>query len=181
MLSGIGPAGELAKHDIPLVLDSPQVGRNLHDHFSFNQWWKLRYPETGLSIGTPLWNSPAYGLGLPCDWNVTIQTPHNELVHALKADGQTTDIESHQYLAPDFCHSETIVVYAPAGAMIVGVDIPMGGTHIATAVLGMVPTSHHAGAIQQLIHVATFENPSLGLRSHNLMQASISSGNYCLF
>ncbi|KAI9933160.1 hypothetical protein MW887_007631 [Aspergillus wentii] len=141
MLSGIGPAEELAKHDIPLVLDSPQVGRNLHDHFSFNQWWKLRHPEAGLSIGTPLWNSPAYGLGLPCDWNVTIQTPRNELVQALKADGQTTDLESHPYLAPDFCHSETIVVYAPAGAMIAGVDIPMDGTHIATAVLGMVPTS----------------------------------------
>lgn len=32
MLSGIGPAGELARHGIPLVCDLPGVGENLHDH-----------------------------------------------------------------------------------------------------------------------------------------------------
>ncbi|TPX12512.1 uncharacterized protein E0L32_000689 [Thyridium curvatum] len=32
MLSGIGPASELAKHGIPLVVDSPHVGQHLLDH-----------------------------------------------------------------------------------------------------------------------------------------------------
>lgn len=32
MLSGIGPAAELAKHNIPLVVDSPHVGQHLQDH-----------------------------------------------------------------------------------------------------------------------------------------------------
>ncbi|KAL4785399.1 hypothetical protein BJX76DRAFT_347043 [Aspergillus varians] len=32
MLSGIGPAAELSKHNIPLVLDSPHVGQHLLDH-----------------------------------------------------------------------------------------------------------------------------------------------------
>ncbi|KAL2812261.1 hypothetical protein BJX63DRAFT_248325 [Aspergillus granulosus] len=32
MLSGVGPAAELAKHNIPLVLDSPHVGQHLLDH-----------------------------------------------------------------------------------------------------------------------------------------------------
>lgn len=32
MLSGIGPAPELAKHDIPLVIDSRHVGQHLLDH-----------------------------------------------------------------------------------------------------------------------------------------------------
>lgn len=32
MLSGIGPARELARHDIPLVVDLPGVGQNLQDH-----------------------------------------------------------------------------------------------------------------------------------------------------
>nr|WP_274636830.1 GMC family oxidoreductase N-terminal domain-containing protein [Microbacterium bovistercoris] len=31
-LSGIGPAAELAAHDIPLVVDAPEVGANLQDH-----------------------------------------------------------------------------------------------------------------------------------------------------
>ena len=32
MLSGIGPAAELARHGIPVLLDAPGVGRNLQDH-----------------------------------------------------------------------------------------------------------------------------------------------------
>ena len=32
MLSGIGPAGQLKQHGIPVVLDAPGVGANLHDH-----------------------------------------------------------------------------------------------------------------------------------------------------
>jgi choline dehydrogenase-like flavoprotein len=32
MLSGIGPARELAKHNVPLIVDSPHVGQNLIDH-----------------------------------------------------------------------------------------------------------------------------------------------------
>lgn len=32
MLSGIGPAAELKRHGIPLVVDSPHVGQNLLDH-----------------------------------------------------------------------------------------------------------------------------------------------------
>lgn len=32
LLSGVGPGAELAAHGIPVVLDAPQVGKNLHDH-----------------------------------------------------------------------------------------------------------------------------------------------------
>lgn len=33
MLSGIGPASELAKHNIPLIVDSPGVGKNMQDRY----------------------------------------------------------------------------------------------------------------------------------------------------
>ncbi|KAJ5155152.1 hypothetical protein N7492_007955 [Penicillium capsulatum] len=141
MLSGVGPADELEQHGIPQLVDAPEVGRNFHDHYAFNQWWKLRNPEKGLSIGTPHWSDPAYSLGLPCDWIVTTGAPREELQRALAKDGET-DIENHPVLAPDVCHLEILVVYAPAGAPIAKVDVPMDGTHIATAVLGMAPTSH---------------------------------------
>ncbi|KAG0706730.1 hypothetical protein DFH29DRAFT_1066647 [Suillus ampliporus] len=36
MLSGIGPAAQLLRHNIPVVLDSPSVGTNLMDHPTFN-------------------------------------------------------------------------------------------------------------------------------------------------
>jgi choline dehydrogenase-like flavoprotein len=37
MLSGIGPAAELQKHDIAVVYDLPGVGENLHDHIDVVQ------------------------------------------------------------------------------------------------------------------------------------------------
>jgi choline dehydrogenase-like flavoprotein len=49
MLSGVGPAAELAKHGIPLRVDLPGVGSNLQDRYevgvvnrmSFDAWWVL--------------------------------------------------------------------------------------------------------------------------------------------
>lgn len=42
MLSGIGPAGELARHGIKVVADSPDVGANLQDHLDFTLIYKTR-------------------------------------------------------------------------------------------------------------------------------------------
>ncbi len=40
MLSGIGPAAEIARHGIDLVLNSPGVGQNLQDHFYMHTGWR---------------------------------------------------------------------------------------------------------------------------------------------
>ncbi|KAJ0415097.1 alcohol oxidase [Aspergillus carlsbadensis] len=152
LLSGIGPREELAKHGIPQLVDAPDVGRNLHDHFCVPQWWKLKHPELGLSSGTPLWTSPAYAMGVPYDWNVTLQTPRENLVTALQADAATAaaatsnirDVdngEEHPYLSPRATHSEVLVIYAPMGPALTGFDVPMDGTLISTAVLLMTPTA----------------------------------------
>lgn len=42
MLSGVGPAEELQRHDIPLVLHAPSVGQNLQDHFYVHTGWRAR-------------------------------------------------------------------------------------------------------------------------------------------
>ncbi|KAI9044171.1 GMC family oxidoreductase [Aspergillus affinis] len=140
MLSGIGPAEELAAHNIPQLFNAPEVGRKFHDHFCYPQWWKLRHPEQGLSMGTPLWQSPAYGMGVPYDWNVTLQTPSDKLTPALQADdGQ--DPQDHPYLDPTFAHSEVLVIYAPMSQAVAGFETPMDGTHISTAVLLMAPAT----------------------------------------
>lgn len=41
MLSGIGPAAELAKHGIKQEIDSPEVGLNFHDHIAMCQFYKV--------------------------------------------------------------------------------------------------------------------------------------------
>lgn len=139
MLSGIGAKEDVIRHNIPLTVDSPEVGRNFHDHLAVCLWWKLRHPEKGLAMGTPEWKDPAYSKGLPSDWMVFSRVPTEILRQALIADAELTD--SHDLLKPERCHLETLVAYAPAGAHLADVAIPLDGTHMTTAVLGMTPTS----------------------------------------
>ncbi len=142
MLSGIGPEAELSRHGIPTTLDAPEVGRNFHDHFALCQWWKLRHPELGLSIGTPLWTDPAYRKGLPGDWVVFEHAPDAQMRAALLLDGVTqSQLDGHYLLHPESAHTETLVTYGNAGAAHAGVHIPLDGTHIASSVLGMATTS----------------------------------------
>ncbi len=140
MLSGIGPREELEKHGIPLLVPSP-VGQNFNDHLAVCQWWKLRDPEIHPSIGSPKWQDPGMFAGLPCDWVVTQQTSLEKVKEALEKDAGGREVIDHPLLSTDIAHSETLIVYAPAGAQIAGVEVPMNGTYIASAVLVMTPTS----------------------------------------
>ena len=148
LLSGIGPEAELSRHGIEPQLDLP-VGRYFHDHLSLNQFWKLANPEQGLSIGTPLWNDPAYQLGLPCDWIAYTPVPPSPLNAALDRDEKNHLLETdgndlkwaRGITSGGRANIETLLVYAPAGAPIQGADIPLDGSHIATCVLNMHPTS----------------------------------------
>jgi choline dehydrogenase len=49
MLSGIGPAEELAKHDIPVLHDLPGVGRNLSEHPRVPVHYTLQRPVSFLN------------------------------------------------------------------------------------------------------------------------------------
>jgi choline dehydrogenase len=46
MLSGVGPADELKRHDIPVVHDAPEVGRNLQDHLELYIQYACTEPIT---------------------------------------------------------------------------------------------------------------------------------------
>ena len=61
MLSGIGPAAELSKHDIPLRHELPGVGRNLQDHLKIHCTWHCTRPITYHHSTRP-WNKLAIGL-----------------------------------------------------------------------------------------------------------------------
>jgi choline dehydrogenase-like flavoprotein len=53
MLSGVGPAAQLAQFGIPLVLDKPGVGDNLHDHLQL----RLIYKVTGIATLNEMYGS----------------------------------------------------------------------------------------------------------------------------
>ena len=136
MLSGIGPADLLKKHDIPVIHQNEEVGKNYIDHFALFQVWKLRNPEKGLSMGTPLWNDQAFFKGMPCDWAVNDCLPSHLLEPSLRSDAASGKESDDSLLGPDRCHIETMVVYSPVGA-----PVPMDGSYIATSVMLLVPTS----------------------------------------
>ena len=136
MLSGIGPAAQLAKHGTKQIMDLPDVGRNLHDHLSVIQFWKLRNPDAGLAFGSPKFNDPAYTKGLPLDWIVTQTLPDEGLKRALSLDEANVG-ETHGQLSQR-SHLELYIVYVGASA---NPPIPLDGTHIMTSVVGLLPTS----------------------------------------
>ncbi|MCR4376081.1 MAG: GMC family oxidoreductase N-terminal domain-containing protein, partial [Acidobacteria bacterium] len=54
MLSGIGPADHLRSHGIPLILDLPGVGANLHDHPRIGFRWAGQTTLPGSSVSAGL-------------------------------------------------------------------------------------------------------------------------------
>jgi choline dehydrogenase len=61
MLSGIGPADALRKVGVPVRLDVPQVGLNLHDHPRVGVRWagRTKLPASSVSAGLLTWSSGA--------------------------------------------------------------------------------------------------------------------------
>ena len=116
MLSGIGPSNLLSKHNIPVLVNNQEVGRNYFDHFELFQTWKLRDPGKGLSMGTPHWDDPAFHKGMPCDWAVNDGVPPNLLQQASEADANNGKETNQSLLSPKRCLTETMVIYSLLGA-----------------------------------------------------------------
>jgi choline dehydrogenase len=61
-LSGIGPVALLRKHGVPVVLDAPNVGEHLEDHFQARMVIKCTQPITLNDDMRTLWGKAAIGL-----------------------------------------------------------------------------------------------------------------------
>lgn len=59
MLSGLGPAGELRAHNLPVLVDIPAVGLNLHDHIDVFLMYRLRGIESYDAYKSPWRQIPA--------------------------------------------------------------------------------------------------------------------------
>jgi choline dehydrogenase-like flavoprotein len=101
LLSGIGPAVELAAHGIPLVHELPGVGKNLQDHLDFVLAWKSR--QTDL-MGIGLTGMPGlirHMLRWRKDGTGMIATPYAEGGAFLKSDPaiERPDLQLHFCIA----------------------------------------------------------------------------------
>lgn len=65
MLSGLGPADHLREHGIPVVLDLPSVGGNLHDHPRIGLRWAGLTTLPGSSVSAGLFANTGINRGAP--------------------------------------------------------------------------------------------------------------------
>lgn len=135
MLSGIGPAAELARHDLPCIADLP-VGANLHDYLAVTIFWKLRDPEErGLALGSSQFNKSEYGYGNLTRW-IIIFSLSKEILQSVAAIDY---IDSGDPYLGARAHTEIIPFYGPIGAS--SFHPYIDGTLIGTGVLALLPTS----------------------------------------
>lgn len=132
MLSGIGPKAELERLGIPLHVDSPQVGQNLHDHGMVSYWYKLRHPEQGLAIGSEKFMANPRNLeGNPMDWMMNTGLSEEETANAAKVDGKNTSRRDDIELTCIYLAAPTSPFNPP----------PMDGSHITLSVVNIHATS----------------------------------------
>ncbi|KAI1359216.1 hypothetical protein F5Y08DRAFT_320144 [Xylaria arbuscula] len=142
MLSGIGPRALLEEHNIPVKLDQPQVGRNFLDHFQFDQNWKLVDPSQDYAIGSgnQLFTEPQYSWGAHIPFTVSNPIPAAGIAAAIEADeGTAPDPSTNFYLRNVQAMNENNVGFAAHTTLGDGVHID--GTHIASTIVGLKPSS----------------------------------------
>ena len=149
MLSGIGPVEQLQKIGVQQVVSSPEVGLNFHDHCSLVQFWKLRSPSSGLSLGSPTFDSnPTFAQGMPFDWVATDTVSPSLLKTAFIADGINVE-PSHPHLDAPRAHTEMLVAYSRLGRPRPEYDdVAIDGSYISTGVLNLLPTSRGSIALE---------------------------------
>jgi choline dehydrogenase len=96
LLSGIGPAAELAKLGIEVVQNVPEVGRNLQDHLEFNLEYLCKKPIT-LYRETRIWNKARIGAQWLLNQTGKGATNHYEAGAFIRSDSgiEHPDIQFH--------------------------------------------------------------------------------------
>ena len=155
MLSGIGPADELKKHHIPLLVEAPEVGKNLFDHGSVTQFYRIRNPEYGLCAPSPKFDHPTYLEGFPTDYIIAESAPSSVVQPALQLDypGQFVT-DDHPHLFPPRSHYEILPMYAPTEVPLTNMNIPLDGSIISIGIINLLPTSRGSIALASTDPVA---------------------------
>ncbi len=110
------------------------------DHLSVGITWKLKHPERGLALGSPLLTDPSYANGWPIDFIHFGQVPADGLKIILQTSPSKAEDEK-LLLRPEACHIETVCLYVAMPFRRTGVDLPVNGSYITTETIILTPTS----------------------------------------
>lgn len=138
MLSGIGPARTLAKHNITQNVDHPEVGQNLADHGFFGTEWTLtpEYRNSTVDSGNPLFSLPQYGLGQPNNFAASFTVEDTPgLVEAITRDEGRVPAADH-WLLRNRTFMEAFIFYGNVAGL-----QPQNVSYVTTANVEFLPTS----------------------------------------
>ncbi|RWA07596.1 hypothetical protein EKO27_g7510 [Xylaria grammica] len=127
---------------ITVKFEQPQVGRNFLDHFQFDQNWKLVDPSKDYAIGSGnhLFTEPQYSWGAHIPFVVSNPVPAAGIAAAIETDeGTPPDPDTNFYLRNVQAMNENNVGFAAHTTLGDGVHID--GTHIASTIVGLKPSS----------------------------------------
>lgn len=144
LLSGIGPAKELAKHGIPQNVDSPAVGQNLCDHNAITMYFKFKDVSKGYARPFNGTMKPEYGQGVAFDFGLFASIPNEELAPHLKADGidAADSQERNLLLRPNRSHHLSVLFYYPVIVnRIAYPTVKEDGVHFSLSAFHMLPLS----------------------------------------
>jgi choline dehydrogenase len=96
-LSGIGPAAHLRQHDIPVVIDAPGVGANLHDHLQIRMQFKVSGVRTLNERVNSIWGKATMAFEYLLFKTGPLTMPPSQLGAFAKSDPSeaTPDLEWH--------------------------------------------------------------------------------------
>lgn len=127
-LSGIGDGLLLKEFGIEVIVDNPEVGRNLADHFLTTLTWKLKHPELGLALGSPAISDPTFFHAFPLDFIQHGPINETNKLRSLVSNEEERD----NLLRPDVCHVQQWIIYLSFPKPLSGADVPLDGTYIST-------------------------------------------------
>lgn len=112
------------------------------DHLGVAVTWKIKNPERGLVLGSPLLLDPSFANGYPVDFVHFGQAPMAQL-----AAVATDEDDKKLLIRPDATHIETVFLYIPMEERLTGVNTPMNGEYATTFTVCLTPTSRGYVAI----------------------------------
>ncbi len=144
MLSGIGDPAILEKYGIRTVAANVEVGKNLKDHLGLGLTWKLKHPEKGLALGSPLLMDPSYFAGWPMDFIEFSSLNELSTLQPLIEDPADREFLLRQGAS----HMELVPLYVPLGSRLAGIDAAIDGSHITTLCVCLATTSRGSVTIK---------------------------------
>ncbi|KAL9137814.1 MAG: hypothetical protein Q9175_000986 [Cornicularia normoerica] len=143
MATSSKPTKKLSQYNIPLLVEEPDVGKDLFDHSSITQYYRIRNPENGLCAPSPAFNHPSLLPSKVFTDYIIAESAHVSVIKpALQPNfPEHSVVDNHSQVFPPRFHYEILSMYAPTEVPLTNMNILLDGSIISIGILNLLPTS----------------------------------------